>query len=93
MESEAYRTEYRTGDLFLLEAHMYENLLPRLGNIGPKCIFSQPGEIILEDLGQRQFNTYEIRNFFDLDHCLAVVQVQFFFFSLIVLISDVYSKK
>ncbi|XP_058804182.1 uncharacterized protein LOC131671622 isoform X2 [Phymastichus coffea] len=74
VENETYKTMARSDDLFRIEAHMYENLLPLWGNIGPKCIFSQPDEIILEDLGQRQFNTCEIRNFFDLDHCLAVVQ-------------------
>lgn len=67
----------RNADLFRTEVHYYKNLAPILGPFGPDCILAEPNEIIMEDLGKRNFRICEKREQLNLDHCMAVVQVIF----------------
>ncbi|XP_003428059.1 uncharacterized protein LOC100678478 isoform X1 [Nasonia vitripennis] len=64
----------RNSNLFRIESYFYEKLLPLLGPFGPDCILAQPREIIMEDLGDRDFSICERRKLLDLEHCSAVVQ-------------------
>ncbi|XP_058808727.1 uncharacterized protein LOC131674220 isoform X1 [Phymastichus coffea] len=73
--NETLKASIRSDDLFRTEAYVYENALSFWGAIGPKCILASRDEIILEDLCARQFKVCEIERFFDLDHCLAVLQL------------------
>ncbi|XP_011498467.1 PREDICTED: uncharacterized protein LOC105362681 [Ceratosolen solmsi marchali] len=63
-----------SNELFRNEAYFYEKIIPHLGPFGPDCLLAQPEEIIMEDLGARDFKIYPRRKMLDLEHCLAVVQ-------------------
>ena len=65
----------RNADLFLNEAHAYMKLLPRIGSVGPRCLFADTNDIIMENLRDRGYVVCERKNLLDLNHCEATITV------------------
>ncbi|KAK2585082.1 hypothetical protein KPH14_008596 [Odynerus spinipes] len=61
-------------DLFALERYVYENILPVLGDFGPRCVYAGREEVIMEDLREKGYNVCERRDYLDLDHCLYALK-------------------
>lgn len=87
----AFAAAMRNDEVFLNEAHVYNKILPHLGDIGPKCIFADKNEIVMEDLKSQGYNIEPRLDLLDLQHCTALVEVSiiliiktilFFFFLL-----------
>ncbi|KAF7989557.1 hypothetical protein HCN44_008231 [Aphidius gifuensis] len=64
----------RNDEVFLNEAHVYNKILPYLGDIGPKCIFADKNEIIMEDLKSQGYIIKPRLDLLDLQHCTALVE-------------------
>ena len=64
-----------SANLFPIEVHFYEKLMPHLGPFGPDCILARPNQIIMEDLTSREFSICDRRQGLDFDHTIAVIQV------------------
>ncbi|XP_066581433.1 uncharacterized protein [Prorops nasuta] len=58
----------RTHHLFENESHVYNNILPILGDFGPKCIFANGKKIILEDLREYGYVLAKREEFLDFNH-------------------------
>lgn len=64
----------RVDNLFFTEKHAYENVLPLVGDFGPRLVHADSEEIIMEDLKEKGYVTCERRDYLDLDHCLSVIK-------------------
>ncbi|XP_072767325.1 uncharacterized protein [Anoplolepis gracilipes] len=61
-------------NLFRMEAHVYQKILPVLGPFGPPCIYADKETTIMDDLAEKGYVTCERRNFLDLDHTVFVLK-------------------
>uniref|UniRef100_A0A0C9PQD2 RNF166_0 protein n=2 Tax=Fopius arisanus TaxID=64838 RepID=A0A0C9PQD2_9HYME len=64
----------RNADLFINEAYVYNQILPQLGDIAPRCVFADENEIVLADLKDEGYMVMPRLELLDLEHCKAVVQ-------------------
>lgn len=60
--------------LFRMETHAYRKILPVLGSFGPRCIYADKENIIMEDLAEKGYVNCERRNFLDLDHTVFILK-------------------
>ncbi|XP_029162015.1 uncharacterized protein LOC114933549 [Nylanderia fulva] len=60
--------------LFRMESHLYKKILPVLGSFGPRCIYTDKENIIMEDLAEKGYVICERRNFLDLDHTVYALK-------------------
>lgn len=60
--------------LFRMESHLYRKILPVLGPFGPRCIYTDKENIIMEDLAEKGYVNCERRNFLDLDHTVYALK-------------------
>lgn len=60
--------------LFTMEKHVYEKILPLLGDFGPPFIHAGPEEIIMLDMREKGYVLCERRDYLDLEHCLFGVK-------------------
>lgn len=73
----AFATLMRNDQVFLNEAHVYNNILPLLGDIGPRCVFADENEVVMEDLKSQDYVVQPRLDLLDFQHCTAIVEVSF----------------
>jgi len=63
-------------DLFRIEAHVYNKILPILGKaFGPQCIYADEKNIIMEDLAVKKYVNCDRHNFLDMEHTIYALKV------------------
>ncbi|KAL2733968.1 hypothetical protein V1478_003666 [Vespula squamosa] len=63
-----------TEALYLIEGYMYEKILPLVGDYGPRCIYVDKDEIIMEDLREKGYANCKRQDYLDLEHTLFTIQ-------------------
>nr|XP_050849565.1 uncharacterized protein LOC127063606 isoform X1 [Vespula vulgaris] len=63
-----------TADFFIIEGYMYEKILPVVGDYGPRCVYVDQKEIIMEDLREKGYINCKRQNYLDLEHTLFTIQ-------------------
>lgn len=66
-------------NLFLAEGHVYDKILPVLGDFGPPCIYFDPETIIMEDLAEKGYVNCDRRKFLDFEHTACALKVHAYF--------------
>lgn len=64
-----------TEALYVTEGYMYEKILPIIGDYGPRCIYVDKDEIIMEDLREEGYTNCKRQDYLDLEHTLFTIQV------------------
>ncbi|KAL2721871.1 hypothetical protein V1477_020691 [Vespula maculifrons] len=68
-------TEFmHTDALYVIEGYMYEKILPVVGDYGPRCVYVDEEEIIMEDLREKGYTNCKRQNYLDLEHTLFTIQ-------------------
>lgn len=63
-----------TDALYVIEGYMYEKILPVVGDYGPRCVYVDEEEIIMEDLREKGYTNCKRQNYLDLEHTLFTIQ-------------------
>ncbi|XP_046821107.1 uncharacterized protein LOC124425178 [Vespa crabro] len=64
-----------TEALYVTEGYMYEKILPIIGDYGPRCIYIDKDEIIMEDLREEGYINCKRQDYLDLEHTLFTIQI------------------
>lgn len=67
----------RVRDFFCNEKHFYESIQPLLPDVGPKVLFVNNKEIVMEDLSKRGYDFFPEPQTLNKNECLAVLKVIF----------------
>ncbi|XP_047348194.1 uncharacterized protein LOC124948518 [Vespa velutina] len=59
-----------TEALYVTEGYMYEKILPIIADYGPRCIYVDKDEIIMEDLREEGYINCKRQDYLDLEHTL-----------------------
>lgn len=63
-----------TEALYVTEGYMYEKILPIIADYGPRCIYVDKDEIIMEDLREEGYINCKRQDYLDLEHTLFTIQ-------------------